>query len=178
MIATYPKVTKDKNNHYSVSFYVDGKRFRFSKYQEEPFAEMFQTALEDVMILNDENLVSLVTRGGLMVFKIAMILSALRSDDKEMVCSDEDFRIATTLVLDVYLKHNLHIYNQLNKRSYTLVKPQERLFNEMPKSFTTKEALEWVKKAGFKARSIQNFLDSLMKSGRLLREKKGFYTKK
>ncbi|MGC6419724.1 MAG: DUF3987 domain-containing protein [Chitinophagales bacterium] len=160
-------------------YFQEGSRyFNWSEHQVKPLEKMFHSVLEDVKDLNDENLVSLVTRGGLMAFKIAMILSALRTDDKEMICSDEDFKIATTLVLDVYLKHNFHIYRLLNKRSYTPVKPQERLFNEMPKSFATKEALEWGKKAGFKERSIQNFLDSLMQSGRLLREKKGFYTKK
>ena len=54
----------------------------------------FEELLRHNTALYDENVTGTVYRLGLMCFKIAMTLSAIRSDNTEITCSDDDFDTA------------------------------------------------------------------------------------
>ena len=53
-----------------------------------------------------------IKRLGLMCYKIAMTLSAIRSEDTEIICSDDDFDTALYLVKEVYLIHGINMLNR------------------------------------------------------------------
>ena len=51
-----------------------------------------------------------------------MTLSALRSDDPEITCSDLEFKTSLDLVAKVYLRHSIGVLNKINKDSRSLIK--------------------------------------------------------
>src|SRR5690606_38223235 len=78
---------------------------------------------------------SLVKRMGVMWFRLAMILTALRNYDeieesKGLTCSDTDFETAKNLIL-TYKEHILYVYNTLPKNSVGDEKAT-RLYNILP----------------------------------------------
>ncbi len=87
--------------------------FRLTKDQEARFVERFQALKTELRETNDANLDGTVNRLGLQFFRVAMILTALRSNgDSPMYCTDQDFDLAGEIV-DVLTQHAIDIYFQL-----------------------------------------------------------------
>ena len=91
--------------------------------------EVFSEALGHNSVLYNDDVSGIIYRLGLMTFKIAMTLTALRSDDPEITCSDLDFKTSLDLVEKVYLRHSIGILNKINKDSSKLNKTQDELLN-------------------------------------------------
>ena len=71
-----------------------------------------------------------IIRLGVTTYKIAMVLTALRSDDRNLICSDIDFESAIDLVEKVYLQHSLSLFNHLVDHGYT--ETEKTLLRYMP----------------------------------------------
>ena len=97
---------------------------------------------------------------GLMTFKIAMTLSALRSDDSEITCSDLEFKTSLDLVAKVYLRHSIGVLNKINKDSKKLNKTQDELLNWMKPQGEVKRSDIWdkAKSLGIKERTLADIL--------------------
>ena len=70
-----------------------------------------------------------IKRLGLMCFKVAMTLSAVRSDKSEITCNEDDFNTALYLVKEVYLIHGINMLNRITKPSKRLNTTQTSLHN-------------------------------------------------
>ena len=75
----------------------------------------FEELLRHNTALYDENITGTVYTLGLMCFKVAMTLSAVRPDDTEIICFDDDFNAALYLVKEVYLIHGINMLNRILK---------------------------------------------------------------
>jgi len=83
------------------------------------FQELFRKTCQDF----GEGALHIVKRMGLICFRMAMILSAVRKYEEknlgtELVCQDDDFQVAIWLA-ENYLKHGLFIYGSLPELSET-----------------------------------------------------------
>ena len=83
----------------------------FTEEQWKEHTERFRTYLREVVAEDDDSPGAIVLRHGLMMARIAMVLTALRKcepqwNTSEWKCSDEDFHTAMQIV-DVLLEHSL-----------------------------------------------------------------------
>jgi hypothetical protein len=136
------------------------QKFSMTKEQGLKLDKTFEELLRHNTALYDENITGIVYRLGLMCFKIAMTLSAIRFDNKEITCSNDDFDTAMCLVKDVYLIHGTNMLNRLTKNSKRLNATQRALYNwiETKDTFKRTEILEKAKVLGIKDRTLSDIL--------------------
>lgn len=96
----------------------------FTEEQWKEHTERFRTYLREVVAEDDDSPGAIVLRHGLMMSRIAMVLTALRKcepqwNTSEWECSDEDFHTAMQIV-DVLLEHSL-----LLSTSMDVILPEE-----------------------------------------------------
>ena len=119
---------------------------------------------------------SLIKRLGLIVYKIAMVLSGLRTDEPLMKCEDRDFETAMELT-KVYLAHGLNVFEKINNRENKLPLNEERWVNKLSKEFTSAEAISIAKNLGIKERTAYKKLRDYVGIGLLKKVKTGLYRK-
>ena len=154
--------------------------FSLTSVQWQQLDELFASKLA----VADADLRSTVTRLGLIVFKIAMVLSILRNekqlpDDGKIICSEDDFRIAFNMV-NVYEVHADLVYKSLlvpKNRNVDNIKT--KFFDALPgaTSFERKEAIEVGRVLTISERQADNYLKSFSESGLLELVKYGTYRK-
>ena len=138
--STYTEAITVSNNEIFKGFSADlcdkfrsdnPQRFVMTRAQGVQLDEVFSEALGHNSVLYNDDVSGVIYRLGLMTFKIAMTLTALRSNDSEITCSDLDFKTSLDLVEKVYLKHSIGILNKINKNSSKLNKTQDKLLTWM-----------------------------------------------
>ena len=136
------------------------QKFSMTKEQGVKLDNTFEELLRHNTALYDENITGIVYRLGLMCFKIAMTLSAMRFNNTLIICSDDDFETAMCLVKDVYLIHGTNMLNKLTKNSKRLNTTQTTLYNwiETKDTFKRSEILEKAKVLGIKDRTLSDIL--------------------
>ncbi|MDC1466034.1 DUF3987 domain-containing protein [Polaribacter sp.] len=136
------------------------QKFSMTKEQGVKLDNTFEELLRHNTALYDENITGIVYRLGLMCFKIAMTLSAMRFNNTLIICSDDDFDTAICLVKDVYLIHGTNMLNRLTKNSKRLNTTQTTLYNwiETKDTFKRSEILEKAKVLGIKDRTLSDIL--------------------
>ena len=103
-------------------------RFRLTDAQQQDFNTVFDEYQSCYNDLCGDEFVASVRRLGLITFRIAMILSALRIMEDgcfapDLVCSDTDYHSAMTIA-DTILQHNAHIFLNLPRPSQTSAEAQ------------------------------------------------------
>lgn len=130
--------------------------------QKKLFLEFFNIAKSQLTNLFSEDLDASVNRMGLIVLRICMVLTVLRSsksDAKEsLICSDEDFY--TAIKLGETLLENANTAIQLlPKQSQDGVSERKlSLFQSLPDEFTTALAKELGGEYGISGRTVDRFL--------------------
>jgi len=119
---------------------------------------------------------SVVFRLGNICYKIAMILSALRSDETTLVCKDVDFETAMYLTLKIYLKHDLEIFKVLNKNVPNNLK-EENLLKHLPMQFKRLYAINKAKELGIPERTADSILKKWVKQKVIYKIDHGMYSK-
>ncbi len=130
---------------------------------------------------------SIITRSGVILFRIAMILSALRNIEKiknnsitEMICDDIDFKIAGQIVtvLQYHAKVTLltlpsPVFSELNLG-------KKRFMDSLPPSsdFNRADAIKIGRNHGIRERTVDKYLFSLVDSGFLEKKDYGIYARK
>ena len=138
----------------------NNQKFVMTRKQGMQLDEVFSEALGHNSILYSDDVSGIIYRLGLMTFKIAMTLAALRSDDPEITCSDLEFKTSLDLVEKVYLRHSIDILNKINKDSKRLNKTQNELLNWMKSQGELKRRDVWnkAKTMGIKERTLADIL--------------------
>ena len=155
------------------------QKFIMTKEQGSQLDKGFSDALEHNAAVYDENAAGLVFRLGLMAFKLAMVLSAIRSDKAQLTCSDKDFKTAMCLVKDVYMHHSITLLNRLSKNTDSLNANQTTLLNWIKSKDSVKRA-EILAKAtplGIKERTLSEILKRFIKLNLIKKISHGVYTK-
>ena len=122
----------------------------FTEEQWKEHTERFRTYLREVVAEDDDSPGAIVLRHGLMMSRIAMVLTALRKcepqwNTSEWECSDEDFHTAMQIV-DVLLEHSLLLSTSMDDTAGR-IRPVKAFFKlrpvlkKMPREFTYSELM-------------------------------------
>ncbi|NEM99461.1 DUF3987 domain-containing protein [Pontibacter burrus] len=155
--------------------------FHLTNQQWSTLNDTFTMWLKEVHGYFEGDASSIVKRLGLILFRIAMIMTCLRkyeqnSKDLNITCTDEDFNLAFELV-KVYKEHALTMYAKLPKAVNIQDKTIADLYNELPARFKREEAIEIGKKAHLSVRVIDKYLSMLMTTNQLTKSKYAQYLK-
>ena len=155
------------------------QKFAMTEEQGLELDNTFEELLLHNTALYDENAGSTVKRLGLMCYKIAMTLSAIRSDDNEINCSNEDFNTAMYLVKDVYLVHGINMFNRITKTSKDLNTTQTALYIwiETKEIFKRAEILEQAILLDVKDRTLSDILKRFIELKLIEKVSHGVYKK-
>lgn len=139
----------------------------FTEEQWKEHTERFRTYLREVVAEDDDSPGAIVLRHGLMMSRIAMVLTALRKcepqwNTSEWECSDEDFHTAMQIV-DVLLEHSLLLSTSMDDTAgrIRLVKAFFKLrpvLKKMPREFTYSELMAAANEAGLPTASVKRYL--------------------
>ena len=178
------KSNKEVFEHYSAElcdrFKSDvTQKFIMTEEQGRKLDSIFSEALGHNAALYNEEVSGVVFRLGLMSFKIAMVLSAIRSDDAEIICSDEDFNTAMCLVKEVYMNHSINLLNRLNKNPGILNTNQTTLLTwiKTQDSFKRSEIAEISLPLGIKDRTLTSILMRFIDLNLIKKMSHGVYAK-
>jgi len=135
----------------------------------------FDLWLQEVSTFVSEDASSTVKRLALIVFRIAMVLSAIRKfedgvADKDITCEDTDFQTAFALA-EVYKQHALLMFAALPKAEENqLDQNKKRFYDALPvdREFTRQEAVEIGLAVGIKERTVGKYLNRFL--GRFLEQ--------
>ena len=152
------------------------RQFNLTESQGNILDNIFSETLDEKYQLHSGDSSSLVFRLGEITYKIAMVLSGIRTDDPLMKCEDRDFETAMTLT-KVYLEHGLNMFEKINNRENKLPLNEERWMNKLPKEFTSAGAISIAKRLGIKERTVYKKLRDYLENGMLKKVKTGLYRK-
>ena len=156
------------------------QKFAMTEEQGLKLDNTFRELLIHNTALYDEDAGGTIKRLGLMCYKIAMTLSAIRSDDTEIICSEEDFNTALYLVKEVYLINAINMLNRISKTSKKLNTTQTSLYNwiETKEVFKRAEISEQAQLLGLKDRTLSDILKRFIKLELIEKVSHGVYTKR
>lgn len=154
---------------------------------EEQWQQLNQTCkawLQEVTMFTAEEAASIVKRLGLILFRMAMLFTAIRKfengeSSKLLMCTNEDFSTALQLA-GIYLQHSLLMFNNLPKQGETALfrtgGNKRKFFDALPHEFTRLQAVELGKTYELAARTVDEILRNAL--GKLLEKPKpGLYRK-
>ena len=140
--------------------------------------------LNEVTMFTAEEAASIVKRLGLILYRMAMLFTALRKFENgevatQVVCTDEDFSTALRLA-EIYLHHSILMFNNLpNQSEGTQFKTgdgKRKFFDALPHEFTRQQAVETGKLFTLAARTVDDILRNA--TGKALEKlKAGHYRK-
>jgi predicted AAA+ superfamily ATPase len=114
-----------------------------------------------------------------MTFKIAMTLSAIRTDKNDIVCSDVDFEAALTLVSEVYMNHVLTILSEIDKPKHQFSDYEKAVLDSITQNEISRSSiLSSVKKVGIKDRTLSDYLNKFTRLGLVQKVKRGVYKRR
>lgn len=150
--------------------------------QWEQLTTSYREHLDQMHVSHGDDLAATVLRMGVVCFRIAMILSALRgwenkSEAAQLVCTDDDFNSAMSLG-SIYLQHS-SIMMQIIPESdaQAMVNRKDRYYAELPVSFTRAEGMVTAERLRIAERSAGRYLDYFVKAGKLIQPGHGQYQK-
>lgn len=162
------RLYEQSNKNTSVTFHLQAK-------QEGAFVKHFDKMVKRINFEFGEETRSVVIRLGLITYRIAMILTILRSFEnnkfeKNIYCEDLDFN--TSLKLSkIYVEHALAVYSSL-PGSVTIKSGAQSLFEILPENFVYADAVKIGKTiADISEKTVYNYLLEL-KEARLLKQPK------
>lgn len=155
------------------------QRFFMTQEQGMKLDATFEEELVHNAALYQDSIVGVVFRLGLMCFKIAMVLTALRSDEENITCTDEDCNTAITLVKEVSLKHAINMLTKLDKQSNKLNSSQNKLMDwiKTRDSFKRCEILSIAIANGIKDRTLSEMLKAFIEKRLIIKVSHGVYSK-
>jgi len=152
-------------------------QFKYSEKQWNKFDDFFGTKLDNAEHYGNENLIPSIKRMGLIVYRLSMVLTSIRSLEiktKTLKCSDIDFDIAIYLG-EILLNHTELIIESLPKQTNKFHNDnRDRVFDSLGDSFRAKEYINLAQKIGVSERTAYRMLknDSRLKKNGSIYQKK------
>lgn len=139
-------------------------RFCLTSGQQQAFNSYFAQTQNQYLCLYGADYLATVRRLGLITFRMAMILTALRiMDDGDihspLVCRDNDFNTALSMV-KILVLHAAQVFQQLPSEAVTTApKNQKQQFlDELPKEFCRKDYLTVANKLGIPDKTAEKHI--------------------
>jgi len=146
-------------------------RFCLTLAQQQAFNAYFSQTQNQYLCLYGADYLATVRRLGLITFRMAMILTALRiMDDGDihspLVCRDNDFNTALSMV-KILVQHAAQVFQQLPSEAVTTApKNQKQQFlDKLPKEFCRKDYLTVANKLGIPDKTAEKHIKRFATSG-------------
>jgi hypothetical protein len=155
--------------------------FCFTDKQKQSFLDTIRPIREDIIDNHSQSFISNLHRHGLILFRIAMILTVLRNKSdinkvEKMYCSNVDFIIATRL-MKTLLRHCQFTFNSVESGGGLSIQ-DETILEDLNTNFTRKKAIEIGLKHDIPKRTIDDKLVQWQKRRIILKQSKGKYKKR
>ena len=158
-------------------------QFLLTKDQQDAFNQFFTTCFQHYFNLKGEEYIGTIRRLGLITFRMAMILSALRLMDSgevpgKLICEEQDFKTALSIA-ETLIIHASFIFNQLpdTEQIKKKLNKRERFYEMLPQQFNRQGYLDVATQLGIKDKTAQGYITNFVKGGLLHRDEKDSYTK-
>jgi hypothetical protein len=146
-------------------------RFCLTVSQQQQFNSYFEQTQIQYIELCGEDYIGTVRRLGLITFRLAMILTAVRIMDtgelrSPLVCIDIDFNIAMEMV-KVLVQHAAHVFQQLPTDTATKVQPNQKqqFLNMLPAEFDRQTYLAVAQKLNIQPKTAEKQIARFAKTG-------------
>lgn len=194
-MSDFKNVFAEKTRNHKVVFKKTGKQifdlydrlqgltkpieFTFTSEQQQKFLDRIRPIRADIIERHSEGFVSNLHRHGLVLFRIAMILTAIRHMDdlhrfEKIECSNTDFMIALKL-MQTLLRHSQYTYNTIDNGGLSIM--DDELLSDLGTTFTTQNAYDTGHKHKVTKRTMFDKLQQWQRKRIIRRIKKGFYKK-
>jgi hypothetical protein len=156
--------------------------FKLSENQWDKLNDFGENCLNSLATFVSEDLSSTSKRLGLILYRVAMVITALRYFDNgeianEYHCTDEDFELALSLV-KVYQDHSVFMFKELPKQATVTDKLLKQFFDKLATSFRRKEAITLAEaELGIKERTADLYLSKLVAFKWIEKTRNGIYQK-
>lgn len=162
--------------------------FYFTEPQQEQFNTTFESCQASLYEVFGNDIIPSVRRLGLITYRIAMVLTALRIMEDgdfytDLVCSDEDFNTAIT-ISEVLIRHTVYVYETLFKPADNAPRIsgeqsaiKERFFDALPAEFTRQDYLTVAQSIGLKPKTAENYISKFLATKLIRRLEHGKYGK-
>ena len=158
-------------------------RFAFSSTQQKAFNTYFEQTQLQYLELCGDDYVGSIRRLGLIAFRLAMIMTALRIIDtgevsSVLVCNDSDFNTVMEIV-KVLVLHAAYIFEQLPKDTATQqpLNHKRQLLDALPAEFDRQTYLAVAKNLNIPEKTAEKQISRFVDAGLLKRPSHGKYCK-
>ncbi len=144
-------------------------QFTLNQNQWTDLNQHYEKLLHEASVFERWEALSIVKRMALVLFRIAMLLTAIRRFESkdwtaELVCQESDYQIAKALV-EVYRVHGFFLFGMLGKAKgvnyHQLPNRKKQFFENLPDRFQRKEAVEVGGKLGISSASVGRWLKQM-----------------
>lgn len=150
-------------------------RFSVTPSQRQKFNNYFSGLQEEYYKIFKDDILASVRRLGLICYRLAMILSALRMMDtgeltNDLVCLDEDFDVALTMSRTLAV-HTARVFDELSSielsRSASVAKSSRRqaFFAALPDEFDRQDYLEAAERTGVPPSTAKKWIRTFCDEG-------------
>jgi len=151
--------------------------FCFTDQQKEKFLKIIRPIRTDIVNNHSQAFISNLHRHGLILFRIAMILTVLRNkgnlgNDEKLYCSDSDFLVASQL-MKTLLRHCQFTFNSIETGDLSI--QDEKILEDLKSTFTRQEAIDMGAKYDIPTRTIDDKLAQWKKRKHIFKHSRGKY---
>lgn len=169
---------------YEAMLESDAIEFCFTQRQQKEFHAFFSQIQEKYLELQGAEYMATVRRLGLIAFRIAMVLNALRIMEtgdfsQKQECQDVDF-YATLSMIKVLIRHSSHVFTQLQGEEKTKQKKNKKeLFLEgLPEKFNRQDYVSLAKSLSISERTAANYINDFCERRLIEKTQYNDYVKK
>ncbi|MFB9056699.1 DUF3987 domain-containing protein [Mariniflexile ostreae] len=153
--------------------------FCFTENQTNKFFSNLRPISTDIIENHTESFIPNLRRHGLILFRIAMILTVLRNrsnikKDEKLICSNTDFLIALNLMKRL-LRHSQFTFNTMESGGLSL--QDENILDDLNSPFTRQDAIKIGVKYDIPKRTIDDKLVQWKTKKYILKHSRGKYKK-
>lgn len=158
---------------------VSNVEIMLSDSQWEQFNKDMSYVTELLINQNRSDVLSIIKRQGLILFRICMILTIIRNKDLEtfpdkIVCSDSDYLIAFE-IMKIIVDHSMHASNLIQNGKIELTVRETQFLANMNKNFTRADALVYAEQINIPTRTLDYMLKKLTGCNFLSKTSNGIY---
>jgi hypothetical protein len=177
----FEEIGKDIFNLYGELTSLEKRiEFCFTDSQVEKFLSTIRPIRTDIIDNHSQSFISNLHRHGLILFRIAMILTVLRNTstinkEEKLFCSNKDFLVAMEM-MKTLLSHCQFTFNSIESGDLSI--QDETILEDLNTNFTRKKAIEIGLKHGIPQRTIDDKLVQWQKRRLILKQSIGKYKKR
>ena len=158
-------------------------QFCLTDQQKDEFHTFFTLLQDKYLTFHGMDYMGTIRRLGLIVFRIAMIFTALRMMEtgdfsENQICSDTDFHAALSMVR-ILIKHASHVFSELPVEM-KLTRPKDRkeqFLDQLPQKFNCKEYQDLGRSLSIHERTAYRYITLFCDKGWICKDQKDSYIK-